>query len=870
MSHESLLNAYVFDYLKKRGFLQTALSFAEECKGLPLTKVTSEDPTVEVAATGIKSSNAQESMGAVGAAALHAADNNPGTKLSSSPGVGLASTPATTASSERTGGASPAASARSHRQSQQVPGVNIPFSTANGFLSEWWSIFWDVFAATSERRPGVAVPENVRMYVQHQNQRNSRRPSLGAALNSNGKRAAGSDATGAENPAKVAAIDVGSAQAVRGRRGDRSPQSAALAARYSQIDELENTRPGQASLGNGAVPTIPRGPGVNISSAGEQVLSDDYTEFLSRSMRAFGDGASGTSSGPSHPPPQPQPQKQQQQQQQQQTQALPQQKQQVLVQNNAHLMRSQIDSQPNSARVDPGSVVAQNRPGSAVTQAQVQAQAQAQANHNAQVQAQQAQVHQQAQARAQAQAQANAQAHVQTQAQRVGVAVNGSGAAFASPRMANTPAPRTVPTQRTLSNQAGSPMTLHQLMSPVQAQRMGVPQAGMAQLGMPPAGSTMPQMQSVVRQTTIPASAAALGMSGAELSLAGTGGLGRNSVPAMMAYAQQVQAGQTSAQPTLPSHGSMGDTPTNYMLQLQLQLQQQQQSANVSAPSPHNPVHPPLHQPQPLQPQLHQSFQSQPQPHQPLQQQQLPPPHPLQPPQPHPAHTQPDSDHQPPLQMRPPPVTKKPPPKPKARRGPRKTAETTSAMGARKPAHMVQGGLSAAEQTLAQTTSQTVSKISAGPATALHTEVNAVTTTQNEAAQQSSTSSIGGLSDNALSALLAQKSGPSGDPALANEFGLNMSDWLGDNSTDALQNLLGIGTAITDGISAGSGDGSLLGGYSITDSPFQGFALGGSAASALPGVLQMSLTSAPPTAGGPSSDAGSTVFSPAAASSHNM
>ncbi|KAJ2611032.1 hypothetical protein H4S08_003349 [Coemansia sp. RSA 1365] len=865
MSHESLLNAYVFDYLKKRGFLRTALSFAEECKGLPLAKVTSEDPTVDVTVSAIKSNNSQETMGTVGAAALLTSDSNPGTKVSSSPSVGLTSTPATTASSERAGGASPAASARSHRQSQQVPGINIPFSTANGFLSEWWSIFWDVFAATSERRPGVAVPENVRMYVQHQNQRNSRRPSLGAALNSNGKRTAGSDAPGAENPAKVAAIDVGSAQAVRGRRGDRSPQSAALAARYSQIDELEHAKPGQVSAGNGAVPTIPRGPGVNISSAGEQVLSDDYTEFLSRSMRAFGDGTSGTSSGPSHPLPQPQ-------KQQQQTQALPQrpqQKQQVPAQSNAHLVRSQIDSQPNNARVDTNGAVAQNRPVSAITQAQVQAQAQAQANHHAQMQAQQAQAHHQAQA----QAQAHAQAHAQAQAQRTGVAVNGSGATFASPRMANTPVPRTVPTQRALSNQAGSPLTLHHLMSPVQAQRMGVPQAGMAQPVMSPAGSTMPQMQSAVRQTTIPASGAALGMGGAELSLAATAGLGRSSVPTMMAYAQQVQAGQTSVQPTLPSHGTIGDTPTNYMLQLQLQFQQQQQQgANVSAPSPHNAVHPPLHQPQPLQPQLHQTFQSQPQPHQPLQQQQLPPPPPQQqpPPHPRPAHTQPDSDHQPPLQMRPPPVTKKPPPKPKARRGPKKTAETGAAMGARKPAHMVHGGLSVAEQTLAQKTSQTAGKISAGPATALHTEANAVTTAQNEAAQQSSTSSIGGLSDSALSALLAQKSGPNGEPALANEFGLNMNDWLGDNSTDALQNLLGIGTAINDGISAGSGDGSLLGGYSISDSPFQGFALGANAVGALPGVLPMGLTSAPPTAGGPSSDAGSTVFSPAAASNHNM
>ncbi|KAJ2076591.1 hypothetical protein H4R24_005619 [Coemansia sp. RSA 988] len=820
MSHESLLNAYVFDYLKKRGFLRTALLFADECKGLPLAEVTSEDPTVDVAVV-VKASGAQEALGATGAtqpAALIGSDSKIGSRLSSNSSDGPASAPVTATGSEHTGGTSPTTSAGG-QQSQQVPAVNIPFSTTNGFLSEWWSIFWDVFSATSERRPSIAVSENARTYVQHQNQRNSRRPSLGAALNANGKRPAGSDAHSAESGAKIAAIDIGSAQAMRGRRGDRSPQSAALAARYSQMDELEHPRPGLAGVGNGAVPTIPRGPGVNISSAGEQLLSDDYPEFLSRSKRAFGDGASGTPTGPAHPPPQPQKQQQQQQsqaqaqtqQQQHQSQAQPQRPQQVPTQNNAQLMRSQIDGQANSGRADANSV---------------------------------------------AQAQVQAQAHAKAQAQRVGVAANGSGAAFSSPRMANAPVPRTVPTQRALSNQAGSPLTIHQLMSPVQAQRMGVPQPGMAQAVMPPVGPSGPQLPSAVRQGTIPATAAGMGMDGAQLSLAATAGLGRNSVPAMMAYAQQVQAGQTAAQPTLPSHGPIGDTPTNYMLQLQLQ---QLQGANASTASPHNPVHPPLHQPQPHQPQQHQPFQQQQQ-HQPPPQQQ----------QPRPMHTQPDADHQPQPQMRPPPVPKKP----KARRGAKKTAEAAAAAAAaRKPAQMAQSAATITEQSFAQTAPRTGSKPGPSPATALQAEAKSVTTAQTEAVLQSSNSSIGGLSDSALSALLAQKSGPVGESALANELGLNMSDWLGENSTDALQNLLGISSSMNDGMSVGGGNGGdahLLGGYSLVDTPFQGFALSSSSGAALPGALPMGLAPAPPTAGGPSSDAGSSVFSPTAASNHNL
>ncbi|KAJ2796174.1 hypothetical protein H4R20_005619 [Coemansia guatemalensis] len=342
MSHQSLLNAYVFDYLKKSGFLRSALSFAEECEGLPLAEVTSEDPTVDIAVAATKASDSQEALGAAAGAAQPAAllgsDSKAGSKVSSSPSVGPSSAPVTATGSDRAGGTSPTTSTGGQQQ-QQVPAVNIPFSTADGFLLEWWSIFWDIFGATSERRPSVAVPEDVRMYVQHQNQRNLRRPSLGAALNANGKRAAASDAPGAESGAKVAAIDMGSAQAMRGRRGDRSPQSAALAARYSQIDELENARAGLAGVGNGVVPTIPRGPGVNISSAGEQELSNDYTEFLQRSMRALGDGASGAPNAPSQAAPQPQ---KQQQQSQAQPQRPQQQQQQATAQNNAQLVRSQI------------------------------------------------------------------------------------------------------------------------------------------------------------------------------------------------------------------------------------------------------------------------------------------------------------------------------------------------------------------------------------------------------------------------------------------------------------------------------------------------------------------------------------------------
>ncbi|KAJ2585840.1 hypothetical protein EV177_009872, partial [Coemansia sp. RSA 1804] len=85
--------------------------------------------------------------------------------------------------------------------------------------------------------------------------------------------------------------------------GDRSPQSAALVAKYSFADDVEamsssstvrQSGPqatilldgqGNNGLSTNGIPAIPRGPGVNISLAGAHVLSEDYTGFLSRSLK---------------------------------------------------------------------------------------------------------------------------------------------------------------------------------------------------------------------------------------------------------------------------------------------------------------------------------------------------------------------------------------------------------------------------------------------------------------------------------------------------------------------------------------------------------------------------------------------------------
>ncbi|KAJ1823209.1 Transcriptional activator flo8 [Coemansia sp. RSA 2599] len=173
MVHETLLNAYVFDFLKKKGFHQTAIHFADECKDLPLIKPSDGDAQ---ASLSLASSGTDSSATAIGA------KDEEGSSRGSSASKQKSPTP-----SVKSSDAQPLAA------SQSVPGINVPINTPRGFLLEWWSVFWDVFAASSERSKHQ-VPDSVRAYVSHQQtHRQGRKPSPPAAnvnVNGNGKRSA--------------------------------------------------------------------------------------------------------------------------------------------------------------------------------------------------------------------------------------------------------------------------------------------------------------------------------------------------------------------------------------------------------------------------------------------------------------------------------------------------------------------------------------------------------------------------------------------------------------------------------------------------------------------------------------------------------
>ncbi|KAJ1850453.1 Transcriptional activator flo8 [Coemansia sp. RSA 2703] len=268
MVHEALLNAYVFDFLRKKGFHQTAIHFADECKDLPLLDTSVDEQVEDLSKTDEASSK------------------------------GRSSSPAPAKDDDAT-----LKGSHQNLQQRKMPQVSVPINTPQGFLLEWWSIFWDVFAANSERSK-TQIPDSIRAYVSHQQgQRHGRRPST-APAHANGKRSAlqigETSPEDTANPlsARIDSIDTQSAtKRLRvAEETERSPQSAALVAKYSftgSMDPLELPE-AQEQDQNGSytrnAAALPRNLGVNINPGGDHMLSEEYAGFLTRSLKVVAEG----------------------------------------------------------------------------------------------------------------------------------------------------------------------------------------------------------------------------------------------------------------------------------------------------------------------------------------------------------------------------------------------------------------------------------------------------------------------------------------------------------------------------------------------------------------------------------------------------
>ncbi|KAJ2478108.1 hypothetical protein IWW56_003932 [Coemansia sp. RSA 2131] len=160
MVHESLLNAYLFDYLKRKGYLRTALVFADECKNLPLAAIASDDPRIDMPPGLVSGSSSPNNAMQKPDISSHSS----GSPQTPSPAV------------------APATVIHAGPKTYQVPNVSVPHTSPNGFLSEWWAMFWDMYESTLERKPTMGVSDAVRTYTQHQTDKRSAKPANGKRM----------------------------------------------------------------------------------------------------------------------------------------------------------------------------------------------------------------------------------------------------------------------------------------------------------------------------------------------------------------------------------------------------------------------------------------------------------------------------------------------------------------------------------------------------------------------------------------------------------------------------------------------------------------------------------------------------------------
>ncbi|ORX65562.1 hypothetical protein DL89DRAFT_260971 [Linderina pennispora] len=305
---DSLLNAYIYDFLRKKRLLKTALALAEECGNLPLAQVVPSDPRVP--------DDTPAGAGAAKAKGKADGDARDGASSKFTPPAHDSASPA------KGDGANPA----DRPKGKPVPAVNVPLDMANTFLGNWFELFHCMAQAYSDRQPAANVPDLMRTYVQHQQMRKGQKPAA-TQLNPNGKRSGSRERgypedplvcrrapvlTGARFSPTVYSDDadtagVGSEQVdaatkrIRSNNGESSPQSAALVAKYTPFPDgsdhqhQQHQEQQQQAATNG-VPTIPHGPGVNMLPLGGHMLSNDYTQYLSRSLKVVSEGtqAAGT------------------------------------------------------------------------------------------------------------------------------------------------------------------------------------------------------------------------------------------------------------------------------------------------------------------------------------------------------------------------------------------------------------------------------------------------------------------------------------------------------------------------------------------------------------------------------------------------
>lgn len=119
---QRLLNTYIYDYLVKQSYGESALAFRKEV----------DIPTI----SDKELKRRQESS--------DAADGTLTTALPSSPTQKASTT-------EKPNGTEKPEPGASSESSPKLEHIDIPIDIDGSFLAEWWAIFWDMFAARQGR-----------------------------------------------------------------------------------------------------------------------------------------------------------------------------------------------------------------------------------------------------------------------------------------------------------------------------------------------------------------------------------------------------------------------------------------------------------------------------------------------------------------------------------------------------------------------------------------------------------------------------------------------------------------------------------------------------------------------------------------------
>jgi LisH len=142
-NHVLSLNTYIYDHLVKHGFNKAAKGLLQEAPINTLPRDDGSPPNRDADGSLLprRTTNLKRSHSGM--------DDHP----NSSP-------------NDKPNGKSPRSNSNSpHIGHNDLPAADVPVDTTDGFLSQWWVVFWEIFEARTNPENGTA---NARAFIEYQ------------------------------------------------------------------------------------------------------------------------------------------------------------------------------------------------------------------------------------------------------------------------------------------------------------------------------------------------------------------------------------------------------------------------------------------------------------------------------------------------------------------------------------------------------------------------------------------------------------------------------------------------------------------------------------------------------------------------------